>query len=324
MWMAWCVLQCAIATSDGVSHSFTVRFVCAPWVMCTERRDDDGWVCELYLRFSIWCNTITSFVIVIIIIFLCVPCNDGVMERTEKLTREWENWRGWEWVCVWMVKGTQKDNEIRLLFSVWSVGSNDHDCKCKCSDELCRSFFFYVVCMLFSFFFAGVFFSLFFFSLCQSLRFFAFGSFTFLFYHFHVVCSHHNSLSLSLPFFFFVHFASVFLLPTRYPLPPPTATFCRSLAPLSWVFLSLAALLFFYSNNFFSIYSELALKYTESILSVDVTAAMCAECEESVVWCKHNLSHYPKPFCCCCVCVCFFSILWCSLWVRFCHLPAHA
>lgn len=35
------------------------------------RRDDDGWVCELYLRVSIGRNTITSFVIVIIIISLC-------------------------------------------------------------------------------------------------------------------------------------------------------------------------------------------------------------------------------------------------------------
>lgn len=34
----------------------------------------------------------------------------------------------------------------------------------------------------------------------QSLRFFAFGSFTFLFHHFHVVCCHRTILSSSLPF----------------------------------------------------------------------------------------------------------------------------
>lgn len=47
-----------------------------------------------------------------------------------------------------MVKGTQKDNEYVLrfwrrtfLFFSFFALCDDHDCKCKCSDELCTSVF---------------------------------------------------------------------------------------------------------------------------------------------------------------------------------------
>lgn len=139
-------------------------------------------------------------------------------------------------------KAPKRKTKIRLLcFGI--------DCKCKCSDELCKSFFFAfcvshffpravcfrvtVLCVLISF---------------QSLRFFAFGSFTFLFYHFHVVCFHHNPLSLSLPFFLCSHTHS--------------HSFSRSfwsLHPFSWVFLHWQR---FFSSNFFCIYFVLARSLT--------------------------------------------------------------
>lgn len=166
------------------------------WVMCIEEMMTVE-VCELYLRFSIWHNTITSFVIVIIIIFQCAwLMTDSGKERTvEKAPK-----RITKYVCYFGVDWAS---------SQWSPTVN-----VKCSDELCRSAFFML-------FFLCVWVSVFSFRI-SSLRFFAFGSFTFLFYHFHVVCFHHNPryrcrylffcLSLSIHFhgFFFIGSAIFF------------------------------------------------------------------------------------------------------------------
>lgn len=108
----------------------------------------------------------------------------------------------------------------------------------------------------------------------QSSRFFAFGSFTFLFHHFHVVCCHHTILSSSLPFFHSLphSFHSTHIYSSIHP----------SIYPFScWIFFPLAER--FFSSHFFCIYLALALN-----------APAARGCEDSVVWCKHNLSHYPK------------------------------
>lgn len=221
------------------------------------------------------------------------------------------------WVSEWMEKASKKKDEIRLFgfgsssSSIWIV-----DCKCKCLDELCRSFFFCVLRLSFSrrYFFSTLF------------------SFRFSLYAFSLSVRSHFYFTISMLFAPIAILAIVvvtfFSAHTHTQLHTLSVVSFRS-PSIFMGFPSLATQLFFCQQFFLHLFCVSSLTPSRARARARTHCGRLSGCEESVVWCKHNLSHYPKRFF-----LCSFSSSMpyrsfaFSLGDRavgaICHLPAHA